>query len=448
MDSAFDSRWYLGTYPDVAASGVDPALHYLAIGWREKRAPSAHFRELDVKPRPSIQLNPVSHAAFFAGVPADPPAPSWPVISIAPDANSGVASRLIIIDPPSREGMAQAGLIGRSHGPDRSAWFVYLNDAGDTLLFGRAIDAEPVGHLAWSAGGVISAAQFIRASGLQSVDIVYGAGARLDLDLFLDCLSHPFTLTLTDYAILAPDGALEDPRAQGDWPLRPQRFAARAETIRCANHAMTERLRSAAPQLPVMFWPVVKETGGPEKPILPPPSRPMTELTVLVWGDLTEAGGRRAVIDSAKLIAARNLPILVTVLGEIVPPLSAEEQGGSALTITGPRDGADRTELAHAIAPQLIWIPATAGAAAPFAMRAVVRSGIQILASDTPVLIEELQDQGRVAFVSATSDAAGWIEHMLHFMSTGRFDIEAGESGLSLGDSPTYGRAPEATAGS
>jgi len=37
--SAFDASWYLAAYPDVAAAGVDPALHYLRRGAVEGRAP-------------------------------------------------------------------------------------------------------------------------------------------------------------------------------------------------------------------------------------------------------------------------------------------------------------------------------------------------------------------------------------------------------------------------
>ncbi|HZU51292.1 MAG TPA: hypothetical protein VE968_05375 [Sphingomicrobium sp.] len=39
----FDASWYLETYPDVAASGIDPAVHYLEFGWREGRDPGPHF---------------------------------------------------------------------------------------------------------------------------------------------------------------------------------------------------------------------------------------------------------------------------------------------------------------------------------------------------------------------------------------------------------------------
>lgn len=39
----FDAKWYLSEYPDVAASGVDPALHYIQFGASEQRNPSPHF---------------------------------------------------------------------------------------------------------------------------------------------------------------------------------------------------------------------------------------------------------------------------------------------------------------------------------------------------------------------------------------------------------------------
>jgi hypothetical protein len=41
--SLFDRDWYLRTYPDVARAGVDPADHYLDIGWREDRDPGPEF---------------------------------------------------------------------------------------------------------------------------------------------------------------------------------------------------------------------------------------------------------------------------------------------------------------------------------------------------------------------------------------------------------------------
>jgi hypothetical protein len=39
----FDRSWYLKTYPDVAAAGVDPAIHYLSSGAAEGRDPGPRF---------------------------------------------------------------------------------------------------------------------------------------------------------------------------------------------------------------------------------------------------------------------------------------------------------------------------------------------------------------------------------------------------------------------
>ena len=39
----FDSAWYLQQYPDVAKSGMDPALHFLIYGAAEQRSPGSDF---------------------------------------------------------------------------------------------------------------------------------------------------------------------------------------------------------------------------------------------------------------------------------------------------------------------------------------------------------------------------------------------------------------------
>ena len=39
----FNKQWYLQRYPDVAASGMDAAMHYMNYGWREGRNPGPDF---------------------------------------------------------------------------------------------------------------------------------------------------------------------------------------------------------------------------------------------------------------------------------------------------------------------------------------------------------------------------------------------------------------------
>ena len=41
----FDPKWYLETYPDVAAAGVDPEDHYRNFGAKEGRLPGPQANE-------------------------------------------------------------------------------------------------------------------------------------------------------------------------------------------------------------------------------------------------------------------------------------------------------------------------------------------------------------------------------------------------------------------
>lgn len=65
LSAAFDARYYLASYPDVAEAGLDPLTHYCTFGWQEGRNPSAEFdtrhylaRNPDVA---KAQINPLLH---------------------------------------------------------------------------------------------------------------------------------------------------------------------------------------------------------------------------------------------------------------------------------------------------------------------------------------------------------------------------------------------------
>lgn len=65
----FDSDWYLATYPDVAASGIDPVRHYLRHGTKEGRDPGPRFstrRYLEKNPDVvRAGMNPLLHYLKF-----------------------------------------------------------------------------------------------------------------------------------------------------------------------------------------------------------------------------------------------------------------------------------------------------------------------------------------------------------------------------------------------
>ena len=66
----FDGAWYLRQYPDVARSGLSPALHYLRHGGVQRRDPGPNFdARAYVKDHPELprRANPLLH--YQAGVP-------------------------------------------------------------------------------------------------------------------------------------------------------------------------------------------------------------------------------------------------------------------------------------------------------------------------------------------------------------------------------------------
>jgi hypothetical protein len=61
----FDHDWYLGQHPDIAKAGVDPLVHYLALGAREGRDPHPLFdSSYYLESNPDVAetgVNPLTH---------------------------------------------------------------------------------------------------------------------------------------------------------------------------------------------------------------------------------------------------------------------------------------------------------------------------------------------------------------------------------------------------
>jgi len=43
LSGLFDHEYYLTIYPDIRDADVNPAWHYVRIGWKENRNPSPSF---------------------------------------------------------------------------------------------------------------------------------------------------------------------------------------------------------------------------------------------------------------------------------------------------------------------------------------------------------------------------------------------------------------------
>ena len=58
----FDKNWYQKEYKDVAEAKIDPVLHYILYGWKERRNPSPFFNTEDyLKANPMFKNEITTH---------------------------------------------------------------------------------------------------------------------------------------------------------------------------------------------------------------------------------------------------------------------------------------------------------------------------------------------------------------------------------------------------
>jgi hypothetical protein len=98
----FDSVWYLETYPDVAAAGVNPLEHYVNVGWNTGRNPCALFDSvwyLETYPDVAAAgVNPLEHYLASGGVSGYDPSPlfdsDW-YLAVYPDVAAAGVNPLV-----------------------------------------------------------------------------------------------------------------------------------------------------------------------------------------------------------------------------------------------------------------------------------------------------------------------------------------------------------------
>lgn len=88
-DDLFDPEWYATTYPDVAQFRLDPYLHYVRYGVRQRRNPGPRFDALRYESEnPDVtatHMNPVIH---YITIGRDAGRPIWPVTEDAASSSS------------------------------------------------------------------------------------------------------------------------------------------------------------------------------------------------------------------------------------------------------------------------------------------------------------------------------------------------------------------------
>ena len=122
----FDAAYYVHTYPDAAASGLDPFLHYILIGGRRGYDPNSDFDTAFYKSQARIRRNPLRHyikVGATEGLDPHPQFSTFGYLGRYPDVAANKANPLQhyrehgrperrIADPSTRLPRAMVALVG------------------------------------------------------------------------------------------------------------------------------------------------------------------------------------------------------------------------------------------------------------------------------------------------------------------------------------------------
>jgi hypothetical protein len=94
----FDTAFYLNKYPDAAASGIDPFLHYILVGGRRGYEPNGDFDTIFYRKQTSTRRNPLRHYIEIGAAAGFDPHPQFSTFSYLgryPDVASSKANPLL-----------------------------------------------------------------------------------------------------------------------------------------------------------------------------------------------------------------------------------------------------------------------------------------------------------------------------------------------------------------
>ena len=153
----FDAPWYLGQYPDVAASGVDPLRHYLEWGFREGRNPNPVFdtnwylaRNKDAA---EGELNPLQHYLDCGAREGRDPGPlfdtSWYLANNPDVAAAGLNPLHHYLEHGAREGRSPHPLFDAAFYLEQNRELTGLNPVEYYVKWGATAGGNP--HLLFDA---------------------------------------------------------------------------------------------------------------------------------------------------------------------------------------------------------------------------------------------------------------------------------------------------------
>lgn len=440
VEQLIDADWYRKTYPDVASAGVDPALHYMTKGWRERRDPSPNF----------------STAAYFAAYPKVEESGDNPLVHYAEfnrhvdwrmaagHANLLLARKrwermrpdlpgILFILHDFGGGSARFAAELAAHISGR-AEVVFLRGGADAAEISR--DGDGGGSVRyWMPSELDALCAKLDQLDLRRVVVLHAVSLRAYLVPLLTKLRLPFDFIALDYFCLfdevhlcGPDGRF---LGEGNLPVAKWRedevratLVTGSERFIACSQDLADRLTALGVPRPIIVAPPPEPNAPQRFRCWARPIRDGECMRVLTIGSIRENKGRHVIVAAARLARARGLPIRFHVYGDLQPAATELED---YLTVHAEQDTGPLTTAVCGIWPHLAWFPFHAPETHSYTLSDAMAHGLPILAGAIGAIPERLSHRANSWLAPWDSSAEDWIERLLELRRIG-FVAPAGEA--------------------
>jgi glycosyltransferase involved in cell wall biosynthesis len=432
VEQLVDADWYRRTYPDIALAGVDPALHYLSQGWRERRDPSPHFSTAAYfAANPLVEesgANPLAHYAEFnrhfdwrtADGHANLPLARKKWRRLYPD-RPGVL--FILHDFGGGSARFAAELAAHI---SRQAEVVFLRGGADAVEISRTEDG--LGSIRyWVPSELDALCAKLRQLDIRRVVVLHAVSLRAYLAPLLRKLRLAFDFVALDYFCLfdevhlcGPDGRFLGERnlPPANWKEDEARRTLITESERfiACSHDLANRLAALGVPRPIIVAPP-PEPGTPHRfRCWPRPIRDGERMRVLTIGAIRENKGREVIVAVARLARARKLPIRLHIYGDLQPVAPDLED---YLVVHTEQAAGPLTSAVCRVWPHLAWFPFQAPETHSYALSDAMAHGLPILASEIGAIPERIAQRANCWLAPWDSSPEQWLERMLELRRLG-----------------------------
>ena len=258
---------------------------------------------------------------------------------------------------------------------------------------------------------------------VSQIDVHHTLGFEAQAEALINALPMPFDVTLVDYHFVATNPFLggQDWEFVGDAqlfasqilrkePLPLFKKARRAIAISRDLAGRFARIDHNREVIPARLW-----HDGPRqvRHVFAPRLWGNEPLRVLVMGEIVPHKGREIVLDVARIIAERQLPVRIHILGNIQFSASTKKEIGEALTVSGQYSNDTFASLVGSMAPHAGWLPARVPETWSYVLTKFMDAGLPIAATAIGAIPERCAGRPFTWLLPLEATAEDWVDLFL-----------------------------------